>query len=317
MACVFDLHALRETQGKIQNSRAHLGQTQSQAGYQHLAAAFQSDFRDKAALQAALEKFLQAARFQRSSPEPLIGLGYIFLLLNQLDQAEKYLREALRLSPQDPDAAALLRDLHRLRTPDLPAATPLTPTLSLSEPAVTGVLSAEESGPDAVQHRIATVLTAAKAWALPPPSPDSARAEGLTQQLALFQQQYQTLQSEIQALQSDWDTTPLELALYPLEKILRQGQKRLELCQLYGQLVARMHKLQSQVETALAAVFRAEAAQLPIYESRLERVMDSCDQLADEIEALQDRHPTAELEAVYHELLQRVEQFRDCLDERN
>jgi tetratricopeptide (TPR) repeat protein len=312
---VIDLKALRETQGTIQKSRAQTGNDYCLQGYHLLAQALNTDFKDKAQLLSAQQKFIQAVRFQRSSAEPLVGLAYILLLLNQIPLAEKYLYEAIRLNPDHEDAQTLLASLPQFRKSQ---PIPETPEM-LSEPTTLIIPNNDPGHEDAqvaLAQEIQSAVIAAQNWVWPAPGLDPVIVESLVAKLEQIAQQYHDLKQAVLELEAEWDTTPLEIALYPLERVLRQGQKLKRVSDTFLELQAQIEKIAKQIASALQALQKADAKQLPIFESRLDRIMDSCDHLADEIDALQEQgYIIQALERLYEILLFRVEAFRDALDD--
>jgi tetratricopeptide (TPR) repeat protein len=73
---------------------------------------FQGDIeRQHGRLSAALELYQKAAARQPENPAPLLGMGTVYWELGQFDNAEKYLRDTLRLSPQSEPAAFELANI--------------------------------------------------------------------------------------------------------------------------------------------------------------------------------------------------------------
>src|ERR1043166_1607762 len=117
---------LKELAG-LQNQRQALdGKRQEQSsqfyqqGMQAFARASQSDFHDKAALQQALDAWMQAIRHQRNNPAPYIALSYLFSLLGDTRTAMMYAKAAQQQDSRHPDPPKLIEHLLARQSPSKP-----------------------------------------------------------------------------------------------------------------------------------------------------------------------------------------------------
>ncbi|MGV3525552.1 MAG: hypothetical protein ACO1RX_15085 [Candidatus Sericytochromatia bacterium] len=297
-----NLKELVHAQSQLLQHRHSEADLLCQRAYYLIAEAEAGDFANKALLKQALQLFIQAVRQQRRAPEPYIGLAYLAILLEQRDQARRYLQTALGLNPQQSDAAQLLSYLE-----DTPPSASGIPTFA--EVAFSDLDRLHEHIEQQLYDFVRTLMQQA-----PPEISFEAEAiRALRQTSTALQNQIQSFESRIVLLEGEFDTADLRRRLRPADAIFKRYQRALDSSESQMliheeiiRLIERVRSLFGQSETQPLS---------PARERELESLMDRCDWLADRLDELAAEERLETLEYRYHALIEMIEQVREKLDD--
>ncbi|HEY9842861.1 MAG TPA: hypothetical protein V6D23_20510, partial [Candidatus Obscuribacterales bacterium] len=121
---------------------------------------------------------------------------------------------------------------------------------------------------------------------------------------------------QITLLDQDFDTSELRRRLRPLEVMLQRYQKALEVSESMQMIHKQLQGLIDTVRGISARVQNPVPEQLQRAEAEIESLMDSCDWVADQLDALDNQgHDIGPLEYSYKILAAIIEQVRDTVDE--
>ena len=102
-----ELKELQVTKESLEKTRVHSSLFCEKA-YELIAKAEKNQFTNKVQLQNAAKLFIQALRRYRNQAEPFVGLGYIHILMADFNGAQKFLKQALALEPENESARDLM-----------------------------------------------------------------------------------------------------------------------------------------------------------------------------------------------------------------
>ncbi|PKL79205.1 MAG: hypothetical protein CVV27_02205 [Candidatus Melainabacteria bacterium HGW-Melainabacteria-1] len=306
-----NLKELVRTQSDLLANRRDESESQCKQAYFLIAEAEAQGFNDKAPLKQAMRLFIQAARQRRRYVEPYIGLAYLSLLIDQKEVAQKYLQTALQLEPQNEDALRLQQYLI-----DGPEETPALEGFALL--ALEPVTSALD--PDQLYDQIEKSLFhwIRELMKLPPPLPCliAEDLEQLKQQTEELESRVLQVEHQISSLDQEFDTSELRRRLRPMETMLQRYQRALDASE---QMLTIQKQIQSLIDTVRGISSRLQRPTpelLVRIETELESLMDSCDWVADQIDAIENQgHDIAPLAYNYNILTTLIEQIRDIVDE--
>lgn len=287
-----------QAQREALDSRRH-GQADSfyQDGLKAFAQASNSEFRDRAALQQALEAWVQAVRHQRGNPEPCIALGYLFMILGDSRTAVMYLKTAERLAPDHPDPPAMLAHL----------AQPVRPAASAAAPAhATHPAPAFPDGPDEddVLDGIRDWIVRLATW--PPPQPAVGAGKALGRCRSELSEGLKLLTHQLNALDAEMDVAPLRAKLEPLERRCSEYGTALDLTMAFEKISAELQALEGTVRQAVA---------MDMELTSLEKLLDRCDWIADRLDEYSNQgHDVSALENLYGRVCEQIEALQDRLD---
>lgn len=273
-----------------------------QQGLEAFAQATASRFRDKQALRNAFDKWMDALKQHRQNPDPYIGLGYIFLILNDHRAALMYFKSAQGIQPDHPDAALLIQylvDLTSGRAPQPPAGLPA---------------GSDGSDYDALYDRAEQLLDLhlRQLRQLPglKPSPHADERQQQEQICADQGQLVAEVKQMLKTLAVEIDTSELEKQLAVLETALRRLQTVKEASASFARLAQEMQACSAEADRALAKV------PMPGAEALIESLLDRCDAFADQLDELENRrHDITALKPYYDELVESLNALQDKLDE--
>lgn len=300
-----DFKALQQLQNQSQNLHARRqGEAAGlyQQGIEAFAQAMESEFRNKAALRTAFDKWMEALKLHRQNPEPYIGLGYIFLILNDRRSALTYFKAAQSVQPDHPDAALMLQHLVELSTAPSPAATPPQTSAPFGDDL--------DALYDRAEHLLDFHLK--QLLHLPGLEPSPERAE-IQRQAQLCADQGQILleiKRLLKIVADEIDTAPLEKQLAVLEAAVKRLETVHETSQAFAALAAEITAVNQRARQALEH-FRPGAEA----EDSLETLLDDCDRFADRLDAFDAQHyAIVPLEPLYRQLIENVGILQEKLD---
>jgi tetratricopeptide (TPR) repeat protein len=283
----------QQTQG-LRSQRQDGSSQQLEAGFAALNAAMASTFQDKELLEQAFTAFNKAAQLNRRNADPLVAMGYLYLVLDDRMMALKYFQSARSTDPTHPDPPRFLELLQSLNRP--------TPT-------------AEEIDYDALYDQAEAHLHAMMRQVTRiEPAPAQADPQLLSQlkaQCMELQTEHQRLNALLQRLEAEFDTASLHQRLRPLAMAQQSLEQRVQLSQTLVKLAQDLGVWLEMAQQMLASP--PEASQLG---PAVEDLLDNCDRFADQLEVL-ERSP-ADVSgplALYQRLTETVEALQDLLED--
>lgn len=267
-----------------------------------------SGFEDKESLVTCCSALDQMIRFDSQDYRPYFFTGYLLLLMNELDEAEGYLNQARLLNPELAEAARLLQILESERqkpvlrswNPDLPADQAID--FALLEQEITLL----------VQQRFKQMME------LPRPTTpgfDNAQAHQLRKGLSQVSEFLQYIEQPLSLLSGEIEEQAVARILEPLlaqqrqleagcSDYEKQARLRRDLRQTHQEVLDKLKLLRKRLNVGEASALAQD----------LNRLYDTCDAYADQLDALSEQgHPISQLEKTYERLLQSVGQMSEEL----
>lgn len=299
-----DLKALLKTHEQVASKRKNLGTQACEEGYNLLVKAEETGFKDKTLLKSASEAFIRAIRQERSNAEAYVGLGYLLLLISDFEGAEKQLKAALQLTPDNSDAKALLEFSQHKR---------LGIPLKSSQP------EPEESEQLFVQfvERIQTATRKAKAAQLKQPLMDTAQLQALVKEHGESQWRYQQLEHELAELDQSLHADSLKGILNSFAGVLRHQTKMIQTSLTFQKLDQALMRQMERVRDGIVNLpqLRSKEAIQTFEQNTLEDLLDQCDKLADQLDSISEQgHDIRSLEKKYESLVQMIENLQEQID---
>lgn len=311
------ISSIQDQTSRLSERRRQKSEELCHAGFRLLFEAETRGFADKSLLSQASDAFADAIAQDRLAPDAYFGMGYLLFLLKDYPLAMRYLREALRLQPEHPDARDLLQQLHSLDKQaarsgpapgPAPAARPLPPPPA--EPDYDALYEEVEALIMQEVHRLASEK-------LPIPSLQASAQRRLHQGLQRQQELIRSIQRQIDVIEVEIETDALRAKLKPLEVAVRRYQQAVsvsdEMLEIQQSLVGLLDRLP---ELSDGLVHARTAAELAMPLRLVEVMMDRCDQLADRLDFLdQKKHPVKALIEMYEHLVSEVEALHEQSDD--
>jgi chromosome segregation ATPase len=246
-------------------------------------------------LEQAAEAFSAALRQQPEQARACLGLGYLFLLVDQPQQALQFLHQARRLEPLNPEARLWIQQAERALSP------------------YHSPHSRHERETEPVEQTLHDLIHAFSQAPVPQPVCEPLALASLQQQVQQLQHQLDHLNTQLDQLESEHDTLGWRQQLRPLEERLHQFRGVIQTSEALRETAEQIRAGRQQVaELRQAGLARAR------FERELEALLDRCDALADRLDAFEaDGHEIQVLLAPYELLLQEVGQLQELLDEWN
>jgi hypothetical protein len=274
----------------------------------------------QARLVQSCDKFILAIHHARSRPEPYLGMAYLLTILEDYHSAGKYVRQALHLAPNYPEA----EDLNRL----IQTCSVVTDAFAdLSELCLVAGMRMEEIHPEDqdlncedLYAKTETLLyTQLQLVDHEPPPEVVIRTEALaeikhsTQELAAFTK---GIRRRVEILEQHMAVTELVLQLEKLEAISQKYQACLQTSQKLAEIsdwvkqdfkLLTRHVIQLRMHTSAEEVARAER-----FDAELQKRYEEITQI---MQALDPQiHAQFSEEISFDHLLQQRENFQQLLD---
>ncbi|PIQ28053.1 hypothetical protein COW36_06860 [bacterium (Candidatus Blackallbacteria) CG17_big_fil_post_rev_8_21_14_2_50_48_46] len=308
-----------ETQGKTRNDpREKQAELFLKKGMELLHQAHLEKFKQTATLSQAVDALSASIKFKRTQPEPYLALAYILFIIEDFESAIEYLRETLRISPDHPDALGLLEIITQKSALSKSSSQPPS---SRPPHFVAASESEAELDYDALYDQLeAFIVQQVSRVSLFPALRPRADSKGQKEILKFYQEIKEILlsaQKQMQILEEELEVQDLQTRLQPLEVL----EKRFALLlQISEQIKVILQRIESEFEIAQQQVLSLGEIEnrddFQIMEENLESLLDTTDQLADEIEGLDQKgYPAPEVEGVYAKLVSEIEKLQDGIDE--
>jgi tetratricopeptide (TPR) repeat protein len=271
----------------------------------------------KAKLKQATDCFSKGIQLNYKNPDNYLGMGFLFLLLSQPREALPYLKTALELKPDSELGLELLRQAQRVATPGSVAPLPSTPPPIPS----TGIPQNSRDYDDLYDATEAALMLALKTVMSDPilgcqPAPDTAQLQQIHSQLALYQGQVAHFNHQLQILDEEIEVSDLRSSLGMIDRAL---QRLVTQASLFGQFVTLAQDIQQHQEQALAlteaAHAQAEPAQIAALEMQAQVLLDHCDHVADQLDAIDAKGvDIGPLQPLYQAYVGQLEALQDALE---
>lgn len=283
----------QQTQG-LRSQRQDGSSQQLEAGFAALNAAMACTFKDKNLLDQAFMAFNKAAQLNRRNAEPLVAMGYLYLVLDDRMMALKHFQSARSTDPTHPDPPRFLELLQSLNRP----------TLAADDIDYDALYDQAEAHLYEMMRQV-TLIVPGQAQA------DPQLLVQLKAQCTVLQTEHQRLQQLLQRLEAEFDTASLHQRLRPLAMAQQALEQRVLLSQALVKLMQDLTVWLEMAQQMLATP--PEWAQLA---PAVEDLLDNCDRFADQLEAL-ERSPAdvSRPLALYQRLTETVEALQDLLED--
>lgn len=276
------------------------------------------DVVNKAKLKQATDCFSKGIQYNYKNPDNYLGMGFLFLLLNQPREALPYLKTALALKPDSELGQELLRQAQRVATP---GSASLTPSPSSPAPVIANPEHARDYD-DLYDATEAALRLALKTVMSDPilglqPAPDATQLQHIHSQLALYQGQIAHFTHQLQILDEEIEVSDLRRTLGMIDRAV---QRLVTKAALFEQFVTLAQDVQQHQEQALALTETAHTTTEPSLiahlETQLQTLLDHCDHMADQLDAFDGKAiDIGTLQPIYQAYVSQLENLQDALEE--
>lgn len=306
---MFKLDFLNDLQATKKNLNARRQETAKQeleAAYTALLKAKQarSGQKQKQLLLEALDKFRLALNNQRSNIDIYLGLSYICLLLRQPMQAVKYLKTARLLEPEHPDVQQMLRYAQK---PDAAKAFASQQELAHSHTSEQEFDIAEKKA-DQIEDELEEIKEKQSDFLSQLPTHRSASLISIRRHSQSIDSDLKNHHKTLQGLDRYLDVLDLQQELQVLSNQQTQINQLITISSL-------MNRTLNQTEALYNEIHAFIKSQSPVSHSQLENYLDRCDQLADQLDSIDEKgHSIAQLEPTYSRLVEELELLQDLCE---
>lgn len=287
-----------------------------QEGMQALANYQGSQFRLRAELRKACELLTEAMGADRSKPAPYVGLGYVFILLDDSQTAARLLTDALRKDPENADAKMFLEYLQvkNQRKAKKVAAAPLTPKPSAKMPVEDEEVDLDLLY-DRTEARLITQLQLISQAAQPQVSVDKETGLAFRKRLRDFQAFLSEIREDIALIDTEIQTDELLQQLKPLDTMLK---RYIQVDEFSQQLRVLRQRIRTESADVAAVIKQLNQYSPTEVEQLTEKYLDSCDAVADQMDDLESRGcPIELLDSDYKSWVAILENLQDNVEELN
>ena len=285
----------QQTQG-LRSQRQDGSSQQLEAGFAALNAAMAGAFADKELVEQAFTAFNKAAQLNRRNADPLVAMGYLYLVLDDRMLALKYFQSARSTDPTHPDPPQFLE---------------LLQSLSIVQPSAGYDDIDYDALYDQAEAHLHEMTRQATQVVPGPAQADPQQLMAIKAQCQALQREHQALSQLLQRLEAEFDTASLHQRLRPLALVQQTLEQRVQLSQT---LVKLAQDLSAWLE--MAQQLQVQPPAMADLGPAVEDLLDHCDRFADQLEAL-ERSP-ADLSVplgLYQRLTETVEALQDLLED--
>ena len=326
-----DLNQLTDIQqkkAKQGQERALVSSAACDAGFQCLASAFKAEnsVRSRQLLMQAYDSFQNALELQRTNPEPYVGLSYLLTTMEQYDNALVYLEEAGRLCPTYPNIQVMRQSIETAKqkkdkqrrtltsTAKTPRLEPPAPKFKPIVPAGLDYDSLYDQTENQIGQRVHQIMRENR---LPlSPTINSKELELILGQRKQWLKWQQEIRNTLNTLDQEIDISPLQLQLKPFEMMLRRYTQFIEASQ---RLIDLKQRIRDESALVLSQIREgqgvADPSDVAILRENLESILDQCDKIADQMDAVEAMgFDNSVLMADYDKLIRYVEALQEEID---
>jgi tetratricopeptide (TPR) repeat protein len=265
---------------------------------QLLAQAHEEQFTQPQTLKQAAELFISAIRSNDRDPAPMLGMAYLLLLLEEYPQATLYVQAALKVDPRNQTAMnleAVLKD-------------------RLSEkPGSDAGLFSEEADYEQIEDYLKAEIQLISQLVPPAPLTEVEPLVEMESGFIRLREMHGALLTKLARLGQEFESLSLRQQLRPIEARIKQFENAIVLSH---QLLDLRERMEQEREAALCLCQYLCYQNAEQAFTQLEIILDSCDQIAMEINTLDSRGVDIHvLEADYQLLSDALMLFQNTLDE--
>lgn len=319
-----DLSALarqKTTDGASLNAhREKLAQEHLEQGVALMRQAHEEEFKHPGLLTQAGEAFIAAIQYNRTKPEPYLAMAYLFMLVENFEAAGKYAQEVCRLHPDNKDAHLMIeqitKSLHEQKKQVAMPQPPSKPDFSPSLPESPDEIDYDELY-DQTEALIIAEVHKIASYPSPEPISDPKKLKELAKYQKALERIIANIQEQLQIIDEEIETTHLQTKLKPLEIVTKRYHSAIEISQHILALHQRIEEEQQLVAEQLNSLPEIESREdLKVMEENLDTLLDGTDQIADNIDALENKgYAAKETEKKYESLIKDVEKLQDAIDD--
>jgi DNA repair exonuclease SbcCD ATPase subunit len=296
-----DLDQLHLTAQSVQTQRHQNFDELCEAGFAQLEHCQAVETLTTVQSQTITTLFQQAQRLRPQSPEPCLGLAYLALLEDQPQVALFHLERGLELAPTDTTLQTMQQQA-QARLAEIEAAGERHPSV-MDEGALRTYLRDQVRALMEIQ--------------VPSPTQEPEILRQATAQWRYWRQVLTDVQRRVAELEPDTDTLALQQWVSPLESGVRRWQQLIDSSQQRQGLQHTITALTEEVQGLYRAVDDQQGTRSE-WETRLESLLDRCDLLADDLDALDATGQDIGLLMPGYEFLSfQLEGLRDYVDEQD
>jgi len=286
-----------ETANPLTRYRHEESQNHLARGIECMLLAEESNYQDKELLTEACDAFLESIKFNRQHTEAYVGMAYLLWLHGDTPRALTYLEQGLRTNPSHADVHTLIKQItgrSSKASQSLPAApAPQHARLAEHIQALLQQLQAE---------KIAAVAASVNSHAI----------ERLQERLQHWENEYDEVLVQIDGLEGFHERVMLTCELGPVQDRILAYHAALKQS---GRLLDLDDKILENTRLTRQYLDELEAGDVGMFQAYLEILLDNCDTLADELDALEkDGLNIRTLDSHYQQLIEGVETFQQALE---
>lgn len=252
--------------------------------------------------------FSKALSAQRTHPEPYIGLAYLLALVEDYPRAMAYTKAAQRLAPDHEDIDVLLSYI-------VAKTSAKAKTNPVHQHAVTSTSEIDyDALYDRVELRLKMELQRLQQAPIPEPSGKLKHCQKLDSQLQVLKAFNDELQKELRLLDEEFDIS--ELSGY-MRQIMHYMQRYRQTQSISEALVTLYTNIEAEEQYVEQFTEQMQTLSVDELDQALEKVLDRCDQLADQLDSWEGKGIVlSDLVQRYETLTREVDSLQDQLDER-
>lgn len=296
-----DLDHLQLTAQSVQTQRHQTFDELCETGFAQLEHCQAVETLTTVQAQSITTLFQQAQRLRPQSPEPCLGLAYLALLEDQPQVALFHLERGLELAPEDTTLQTMQQQAQE--------------RLAEIEAAGEGHPSVMDEG--ALRTHLRDQVRALMEIRVPSPTQEPEALRQATAQWRYWRQVLTDAQRRVAELELETDTLALQQLVAPLEAGVRRWQQLIDSSQQRQELQEKIATLTEEVQGLYRAVDDQIGTRIE-WDARLESLLDRCDLLADDLDALDAAGQDIGLLMPGYEFLSfQLEGLRDYVDEQD
>lgn len=297
---------------QLTNNRQQSSDQSYTEGMRLLFQAKESNFQDRQALKSACDLLLKSIQKNRQNVSPYISVAYILMLLADHKRASKYLRQALRLDPQNENANNLLECIQEVQkiqlTPEEKQATFISRFQQNPQIQDYGVLY-EQTEKKIKELLLQLMRTPHSTQAVLEPD----ELEKLSSKHSELKHFMQHFESQFKLIEHELNTSALYVLIRPLETLLKRYQQAIHQSQVFMQMIEQIEGVKRQT---LRLINELQLQHRDIG-SELEPLLDFCDAQADQLDDLEHKKINITLiKPFYKQLIEHVSLLQDLYDEK-
>ena len=290
-------------------------QTQAKASYDKaikiIADAESEAFANKEVLMQAYRHLATATNKDRQNPLYPTQLAYLLILIGCEHRANNYIVKALKLDPEFAPALDLHNCLQELMKPNAELDYQAEFDSLKSWP-----LPQSEADYDRLYDQVESFIVKSVQFFMKCPlqATLSFDKSTITAQKSRFQQlcAFEALvQQQLQRLSQDLDILELENMLTPALQLKKRYQH-------IQRAQTKIKVIQKQIDSGIKAcnaISQSVSSHPELTQIKLEKLYDFCDQIADQLDTLSEKHDVSQLITEYEKLIAQTETVQDKMDD--